>query len=42
VHFGLGYTDVVDHVEVRWPDGTVTTYDDVPTRRAVRAVQPGR
>ncbi len=42
VHLGLGYTDVVDHMEVRWPDGTVSTYDDVPTRRAVRAVQPGR
>ncbi len=35
VHFGLGDRDAVDSVEVRWPDGVVETWTDVPTRRRV-------
>lgn len=35
VHFGLGDRDTVDSVEVRWPDGVVETWTDVPTRRRV-------
>lgn len=42
VHLGLGGHDTVDTLEVRWPDGATSTWTDVPTRRAMRAVQPGR
>lgn len=35
VHFGLGDRDTVDSVEVRWPDGLVETWTEVPTRRRV-------
>lgn len=32
VHIGLGDVDIVDRVEVRWPDGTTDRFNDVPTR----------
>jgi hypothetical protein len=33
--FGLGDVDVVDHVEIAWPDGAVTRLDEVATRQIV-------
>ncbi|HMV66203.1 MAG TPA: CRTAC1 family protein [Myxococcota bacterium] len=33
VHFGLGMREVVEQVEIFWPDGTVATLRDVPTRQ---------
>lgn len=33
VHVGLGDRDRVDRVEVRWPDGTWSVMEDVPTRQ---------
>jgi hypothetical protein len=36
VHLGLGtHTEAIDHVEVTWPDGRVTRFDDVPQGRVV-------
>jgi enediyne biosynthesis protein E4 len=32
-HFGLGATERVDEVEVRWPDGSRSVRRDVPARR---------
>jgi hypothetical protein len=43
LHVGLGEHDTLDRVEVRWPDGAVDRFDDVPTRavhRIVRARTP--
>ena len=39
VHVGLGSVDVVDRIEVRWPDGEVTVREDVPTRRHLTLVR---
>lgn len=30
VHFGLGTATVIDELEIRWPDGTVETWSDLP------------
>ncbi|MCA9490058.1 MAG: CRTAC1 family protein [Myxococcales bacterium] len=38
VHFGLGPVDEVT-VEVRWTDGSVDTFEDVPSRQRVRLVR---
>ena len=35
-HFGLGSTEVVDEVEIVWPDGTQTTLTDVERNRRVQ------
>ena len=35
-HFGLGDADVVDMVEIRWPDGTTTIRTDVPANQILR------
>ncbi len=35
VHFGLGDVDRLDSLTVYWPDGTVDTWRDVPTRQRV-------
>lgn len=34
-HFGLGDVDVIDEIEVLWPDGGVTRLQDVPARQSV-------
>ncbi len=34
-HLGFGMVDVIDTLTVLWPDGEVTVFEDVPTRRAV-------
>lgn len=31
VTFGLGQTDTIDELEIRWPDGTIQTLSDVAT-----------
>jgi len=36
VHFGLGSIDDVDEIEVRWPDGEVSTTGPTHTRQVVR------
>jgi hypothetical protein len=33
VHFGLGDRDVVDRVDITWPDGQVSRLKDLETRR---------
>ncbi len=35
LHFGLGDVDVVDRIEVRWPDGAVSVAEGIPTRQRV-------
>jgi enediyne biosynthesis protein E4 len=35
VHFGLGDLQRVDAIEVLWPDGGVSRFDDLPTRQAL-------
>jgi len=34
-HVGLGDVDVIDRMELRWPDGTVVEALDVPVRRKI-------
>lgn len=44
LHFGLGEHEVVDRVEVRWPDGTRTVRENVPARQFLtirKGVEPG-
>ncbi len=43
VHFGLGSAQTVDRVEVRWPDGRVAAFPDVPTKQHLRfqMTEPG-
>jgi len=40
VHFGLGDTDTLDKLEVRWPDGQVSVATNVATRRTVTVTHP--
>lgn len=35
VHFGLGATDKIDDVEIRWPSGLVEHFEQVPVDRVV-------
>jgi hypothetical protein len=35
LHFGLGANDVIDTVEVRWPDGAVSTYSGLEARQLI-------
>jgi tetratricopeptide (TPR) repeat protein len=35
VELGLGHATQVDRLEVRWPSGTVQTFDDVPVDRRI-------
>ncbi len=35
LHFGLGETETVETIDVRWPDGTRTVRRDVPARRTI-------
>jgi enediyne biosynthesis protein E4 len=41
-HFGLGKAKKADAVEVRWPDGRVTTLKDVPANQFLKVVQEKR
>ena len=40
--FGLGSQEVIDHMRVRWPDGTVQAFDDVATDRHLLLREGGR
>ena len=40
--FGLGEAEQVDRLVVHWPDGSRSTYDDVPGRRVVQVHHPSR
>lgn len=31
-HIGLGQAEAIDHIDVRWPDGTTTRYGPAPVR----------
>jgi enediyne biosynthesis protein E4 len=39
--FGVGDLDVLEEVEVRWPDGRVTTLENVPANQRLVVEQPG-
>jgi hypothetical protein len=39
-HFGLGPATAVDLVDVRWPDGTVSTREHVKANQQIDIVQP--
>jgi len=39
-HFGLGGTDVIERMEVRWPDGAVVELRDVTAGQVLRVVHP--
>jgi len=39
LHFGLGLADRIDRLSVRWPDGAVTDYRDLPVRKLLRLEQ---
>jgi hypothetical protein len=40
VHFGLGDSDRVDQLTIRWPDGGTTKMEDVPTDRILTVIHP--
>jgi enediyne biosynthesis protein E4 len=40
LHFGLGAATEVDSLEVRWPDGTITTVQHVKANQIVNIQQP--
>ena len=39
VQFGLGDTDVVDTITIRWPDGEISTHPDVPVDHVLTFTQ---
>jgi hypothetical protein len=39
VHFGLDDARRADRVEIRWPDGSAQSLEDVPVRRMLTVVQ---
>lgn len=39
LHFGMGQDTVAPSVEIRWPDGTVESFENVETRRLYRVEQ---
>jgi enediyne biosynthesis protein E4 len=39
-HFGLGAAPRADRLTVRWPDGKVQVFEDLPARRRVAVVRP--
>ena len=40
VHFGLGKTDVVERIEIRWPSGTVQVLKDVKPDQVLAVTEP--
>jgi hypothetical protein len=38
LHFGLGKVDVVDAVEIRWPDGSVEKLENVKANQTLKLV----
>jgi len=41
-HFGLGNSQRVDQVTIRWPNGKVTELKDVPSRQYLQLTQPNQ
>jgi hypothetical protein len=39
LHFGLGKAEVVDRLQIRWPGGTVQSWEHVPVNRKVVATE---
>jgi hypothetical protein len=39
-HFGLGKVDLVEAVDVRWPDGTSTRVENVKADQILEMRQP--
>ncbi len=39
LYFGLGASDLVDRLTVRWPSGTVETFEGLAARQLVRIVE---
>ena len=42
LHFGLGESDKVDEIEVRWPSGVIQTLTDVPADQVLSITEPPR
>ena len=40
VHFGLGKQEKIDRLEVHWPSGIVTTYEDLPVNQFITLTEP--
>jgi len=40
VHFGLGKREKIDRLEVHWPSGIVTTYEDLPVNQFITLTEP--
>jgi hypothetical protein len=40
VHFGLGKHEKVDRLEVHWPSGIITTYQDLPVNQFLTLTEP--
>jgi hypothetical protein len=40
VHFGLGKHEKIDRLEVHWPSGIVTTYQDLPVNQFITLTEP--
>ena len=41
VHFGLGASDMIDALEVRWPSGARQVFEHLPADRISRLVEGG-
>lgn len=39
VHFGLGGAEIVDRMQIHWPDGKTSTFEGVNPRRVITAVR---
>ncbi len=39
-YFGLGLDDVIDEIEITWPSGLVSRFENVPARQHVTVVHP--
>jgi hypothetical protein len=40
LHFGLGKAAQADSIEVKWPDGTTTTVQNVKANQRIEIAQP--
>ena len=40
LHFGLGNVDVVEEVNIRWPDGSEQILNNIPARQILTLEQP--
>jgi hypothetical protein len=40
LHFGLADADMIDKVAIRWPNGSMRTLNNIPTRQILTLNQP--